>query len=114
MSDLPPAPQGSQWGPPPSPVPPGYGVPGAVYPYARTDSMAVASLVLGIVSFVICPVIAAVVALALGYAARTRIETSGGTLKGEGLALAGRILGWVNITLATVGVWLGALALSAR
>lgn len=114
MTDLPPAPPGPQWGPPPAPVPPGYGVPGATYPYARTESMAVASLVLGIVSFLVCPVVAAVVALALGYGARSRIESSGGTLKGEGLALAGRILGWVNISLATVGVWLGALALASR
>jgi hypothetical protein len=90
-------------------------VPGAGYPYApRTEGTAVASLVLAIVSFVVCPVILAVVALALGYGARKRIEASGGTLKGEGLALAGRIIGWANIVLATAGVWLAALVLASR
>jgi hypothetical protein len=95
-------------------VAPGY----AASPYGayapRTEGMAVASLVLSIVSFVVCPVILAVVGLALGYGARSRIEASGGALKGAGLAKAGRILGWTNIALATAGVWLAALALSSR
>jgi hypothetical protein len=68
--------------------------------------------VLGIVSFVVCPVVIAVVALALGYAARNRIERSGGALRGLGLARAGRVLAWVNIALATVLVWLVGFALA--
>lgn len=116
MTDLPPpAPPGPQWGPPPAPVVPGYGAPGYGGAFApRTDGTAVASLVLSIVSFVACPVVPAVIALALGYGARNRIETSGGTLKGEGLALAGRIVAWANIVLTTLVVWLAVLALSSR
>lgn len=72
-----------------------------------------ASLVLSIVSFVVCPVVLAVVGLALGYAARNRIEASGGALGGAGMAKAGRILGWINIVVATVLVWVLAAALAS-
>jgi hypothetical protein len=76
--------------------------------------MAVASLVLSILSFVVCPVLLAVVGLALGYGARGRIEASGGTLGGAGIAKAGRIIAWTNIALATVGVWVLAIAFATR
>jgi hypothetical protein len=59
--------------------------------------MAIASLIcgiVGIVCFVIClGVILGPVAAILGYISRQRVASSGGTLAGGGLALAGLILG---------------------
>ena len=96
---------------------PGYAQPGygqAVPPYAqagaygygssaapqKTNGMAIASLVLGILGF-ICFVgaISAIVAIILGIGARRKIRESDGTEKGEGMALAGIILGAVFLVL---------------
>ncbi len=73
-------------------------MPGAMaYARPRTDGMAIASLIcgiVGIVCFVIClGVILGPVAAILGYISRQRVASSGGTLAGGGLALAGLILG---------------------
>jgi hypothetical protein len=61
------------------------------------------ALVLAIASFVVCPVIPAVVALVLANNADTAIQASGGRKTGEGLTKAARIVAWINIGL-TVGV----------
>ena len=56
-----------------------------------------ASLVLGIASFLVCPLVTAVIGLILGRQAQEIIRASGGTLEGEGLAKAGVILSIVNL-----------------
>ena len=85
---------------------PGYGpppVPGAPYPgwqpAPQTDGKAIAVLVLAICSFVVFPVIPAIVALAMAPGARRDIEASGGRLTGESLIKAGRIVAWINLVL---------------
>ena len=88
------------------PPPPHYPSPTYFRPYAcgytarQTDNLAVFSLVCALASFVILPLIPAVVAIALGYAARERIRNSGGTLEGGGLAIAGILLGIANMVLS--------------
>jgi hypothetical protein len=65
------------------------------YPVGRpTNSTAITALILGIVSFISCQLIG-VVAIYLGSRARTEIRSTGED--GDGLALAGVILGWVSI-----------------
>lgn len=59
------------------------------------DSQATLSLVLGIVS-VLCCAILGPVAFFIGNSSLSRIRGSGGTLGGEGLAQAGRILGIIG------------------
>jgi uncharacterized membrane protein YjfL (UPF0719 family) len=84
----PPAPQGQS----PSP-----------YPYAvspPTNTLAIISLVAGLASFVILPLFAAVVAVVTGHMARGQIRQSGES--GSGLALAGLILGYVNVVLVVI------------
>lgn len=95
-------PQG--YGPPPGYGAPGYGpppVPGAPYPgwqpAPQTDGKAIAVLVLAICSWVVFPVIPAIVALALAPGASRDIAASGGRLTGEGLIRAGRIVAWINL-----------------
>jgi hypothetical protein len=65
----------------------------------RTPGQAVASLILGIVGLMFCPLIGSILALAFGYQAKGQIDASGGQLGGRGVALAGIILGWVSLVL---------------
>ncbi len=99
--------------PPPSPgyayavpslPPPAYGGAPAsptVYPGApvvlvgqRTNALAVASLVLGIVWVF---GIGSILAVIFGFVARRQIRQSGGHESGEGMALAGLILGFLGV-----------------
>lgn len=60
----------------------------------RTNGMAIASMVLGIVWIY---GIGAILALIFGYKARREIDGSGGSQTGRGMATAGIVLGWVGI-----------------
>jgi hypothetical protein len=75
-------------------------------PAAPTNNMAIASLVFGILSWVMCPGVAAIVAVISGHMARRRIATTGEA--GAGLAMAGLILGYLQLgSLVVVGLfWL--------
>ena len=64
-----------------------------------TDGMCIASLVMGVGAFLVCPLVFAVLAVIFGYLGRRNVEESRGSLEGEGLALAGIILGWINIAI---------------
>ncbi|HEY0399041.1 MAG TPA: hypothetical protein VGF00_11670 [Acidimicrobiia bacterium] len=94
-----------------SPPPPGSQ---PYQPVARTDGAAIAALVLAIASFVICPVIPAIVALVVASTARRNIAASGGAVQGLGLCQAATIVAWVNIGLFVGGALLAALVLLAR
>ena len=74
------------------------------YPPApvQTAGKATATLVLGIISFVVCPIIPAIAALIVGAKASREIRESGGRLGGEGLVKAGRILAIVHLCLSVV------------
>jgi hypothetical protein len=67
----------------------------------RTESSAVASLVLGIAGFFVCPLVLHILPIIFGNQAQTRIRQDP-TLDGEGLARAGVILGWIGVGLAGV------------
>ena len=105
----PPAPTG--WGEYPGSAPPGQPPGGQVPVGARTEGLAVGALVCAIASFVVCPVIAAIVALSLAYNGGNRIADSGGLLRGSGMVTAAKILGWLNLSLAVAFVVLIDLAL---
>ncbi len=86
----------------------------AGYAAQRTDGLAIASLVIGIVS-IVCSIVCLGVILGptaaiMGFIARQRIATSGGALGGGALAIVGLILGIVGF-LASVGAFF-AFALS--
>jgi hypothetical protein len=76
--------------------PAGYGYPG--YPAPRqTDSKAVVALVLSITSWVLCPILPAVIALVLAGQSDRAIEASGGRLEGSSMNTATRWVSWANI-----------------
>lgn len=84
---------------------PGYGV-----PYERTNGLAVASLVLGIVSFFFCwaGILTGIVAIVMGIVALNQIKTDA-SQKGKGLAIAGIVCGSLGVLIwgfSIIGVFL--------
>ena len=95
------------------PAPMGY-VPGQMaYAGVRTDGLAIASLICGLVGtvcFFIClGVLLGPIAAIMGFISRQRITSSGGALGGGTLALVGLILGIVGFV-ASVGWFFLALS----
>ena len=92
--------------PPPGPAiqQPPYAVPGQYVPqYAPpqpTDGKATASLILGILSVTCLGALTGIPAIILGHVSRSSIQKSGGKLKGEGLALAGLIMGYFSLVIS--------------
>jgi hypothetical protein len=83
----------------PPPPPPPYAQPqqpyyGGLGPAPRTNGMAVASLVLGIIWLFW---VGSILALVFGYVGKGQIDRSGGAQSGRGLAIAGIVLGWVGV-----------------
>ena len=76
------------------PQPYGYGYP----PPRRTNGLAIASMVLGIVWLYW---IGSVLALVFGYIARKQIRERGES--GDGMAIAGIVLGWVGVGIVGLG-----------
>ena len=70
---------------------------------APNASGAVASLVLGILGLVFCP-LCAPIAWALGRGAEREIDASGGMIAGRGLATAGKITGIIGTVLLVLGI----------
>ncbi|OFW59897.1 MAG: hypothetical protein A2W01_12070 [Candidatus Solincola sediminis] len=64
--------------------------------------MAVISLICALASFLVFPFIPAIAATILGFKSRDRIRKDPSGLEGEGLALAGIIIGSINIFLAVL------------
>ena len=64
--------------------------------------MAVVSFVFGIASYVVCPVVGAIVAVITGHMARGQIRRTGES--GNGFAIAGLILGYVHLVLAVIAI----------
>jgi Domain of unknown function (DUF4190) len=124
MSDLPPPPPpppppagGGGMAPPPPPPPPmgggyvppppgGYAPMSAGYAAPRSDGLAVAALIIGILSLVcsfLCfGVVLGPAAAIMGFISRQRIATSGGALGGGTLAVVGLVLGIIGF-IASVG-----------
>jgi hypothetical protein len=89
--------------PPASPAPPTYGS------ATQTSGMAIASLVLGITGWTILPLIGSILAIILGYAARSEIRQRPDELTGEGMAVAGLVLGWLAVVLSILLLCIGGL-----
>ncbi|SDQ57553.1 protein of unknown function [Pseudoxanthomonas sp. CF385] len=80
-----------------------------------TSSLAIASLVSGILGWTLLPFIGTLVAIVTGHMARGEIRRSAGALDGDGLAIGGLILGWLSALVWIVGLvvifmFLGGLA----
>lgn len=68
------------------------------------SSMAVVSLVFGILGWTLLPFLGSLVAVITGHMARGEIRRAAGHLEGDGLAVAGLVLGWVSLALWLLGI----------
>jgi hypothetical protein len=84
--------------------PPGYG--------QQTSSLAVISLISGIASYFIVPLLGAIAAIITGNMAKDEIRQSAGQLTGEEMARWGTILGWINIGFSVIGLCLLVLVIT--
>jgi hypothetical protein len=95
-----------QWGygqyPPPYP-------PSGAWGAQSTNGLAIASLILGIVGWLLCGV-GSVLAIIFGFIAQAQIRDSQGRQGGSGMAKAGIILGFVG--LALIALWIALIAAS--
>lgn len=70
----------------------------------RESTLAIISLVTGIIGWTILPFISSIVAVITGHLAKKEIRESGGLMSGNGMALAGLILGYTMIGLTLLGI----------
>ena len=77
--------------------------------FQQNSTLAVISLISGIASFFIVPLLGAIVAIITGNMAKKEIAQSVGRMTGEGMARWGMILGWVNIAFSVIGLCLAML-----
>ena len=68
----------------------------------KTAGIAITSLVFGILGLMCLGPLGAIPAVICGHIAKSKIKASAGVLQGDGLALAGLILGYVSIGLLIV------------
>ena len=100
-------------------TPPGfhYGPPPGIYMQVRTNGLAIASMVLGILWLYW---VGSILALIFGYVAKSQIDKSQGLQNGRGMAITGIVLGWVwmglllAITFISVIASLGSQPISGR
>lgn len=76
-----------------------------------TNTMAIVSLIAGILGLTAFPFLGSIIAVITGPMAKKEIQQSMGTLGGEGLAKAGIILGWIGIALGAIGCCIAAFAI---
>ena len=84
-------------------------------PLRQTSTMAIVSLVSGMLGWTLLPLIGSVVAIVTGHIARAEIRRNPQSLEGDGLAVAGLVLGYAMVAIAVASVlalilFLGGLA----
>ncbi|MGY0619118.1 DUF4190 domain-containing protein [Lysobacter sp. A378] len=80
--------------PPPAPVAGG----------RRTSVLAIISLVAGLLGWTVLPFVGSIVAIVTGHLARSEIRRDPGVMEGDGLALAGLVLGYAMVVIAVLSV----------
>ena len=70
----------------------------------RTSTLAVISLVAGILGWTLLPFIGSLGAIITGHMARSEIRRAAGTVEGDGLAIAGLVLGWGSVVVTIIGI----------
>jgi hypothetical protein len=66
--------------------------------------MAIVSVIAGGLAWFAAPVLASIVAIVTGHMARSQIRSSAGTEDGDGLAIAGLVLGYVSLLLGLLAL----------
>jgi thiol:disulfide interchange protein len=75
------------------------------HPASRTSSLAIVSLVFGILTWCVLPFLGAIVAIVCGHLARSEIRrASAAPVEGDGMAVAGLVLGYLHLVLVTAAL----------
>jgi hypothetical protein len=69
-----------------------------------TSTMAIVSLISGIVGLTIIPFIGSIIAIVTGQSARAETRSNPPRASGDGLATAGIIMGWIGVVLGGLGL----------
>ncbi len=80
-------------------------------PVRQTNAMAVISLIAGILGWTALPGLGSIVAIITGHVARAEIRRNPQTQEGDGLAVAGLIMGYLMVGLCLLGLLLFVLFL---
>jgi hypothetical protein len=91
-----------------SEYPPALQAPPAAPP---THTLAITSLIAGVIGLTVCQGLGSVVALVTGYLAREEIRKNPGMYSGEGMATAGIALGVAGVILMCIGLAVALIAL---
>ena len=70
----------------------------------QTSTMAIVSLVSGILGWTLSPWIGSIVAIITGHMARSEIKRNADTMEGDGLAITGLVLGWTSFLLGLLAI----------
>lgn len=74
-------------------------------PVTPTSGLAIASLILGILSLISCSILTGLPAVICGHMALKEVQQSYSALNGRGLAVAGLIMGWFSVASIVVIIW---------
>ena len=87
--------------------------PAAEYPYPapKQDDRALWALLLALFGWIICPVLAHILALVLANQSLAAIRRSEGWLTGEGMANAARVIAIIGLVLSVLALLVAVLAL---
>jgi hypothetical protein len=96
--------------PPPAAVAPPQAASYGYSPPAKTNGLAIAAMVLGILWLYW---LGSILALIFGYVAKNQIDNSRGQEGGRGMAIAGIVLGWVGVAILSI-IIIAALAASSN
>jgi hypothetical protein len=94
------------------PPPPDYGY-SQPQPQPQTSSDAILALILAILSWAVCPLVLAIVALVFANKASKVIAASNGWVNGSGMVTWAKIIAWVNIAVGILVFGLLIVALLA-
>lgn len=75
-------------------------------PVSTTSTLAIISLVAGILGWTLLPFVGSVGAIITGHMARSEIRRSAGAIDGNGYAIAGLVLGWSSVIVTILGILL--------
>lgn len=81
---------------------PAYGAPNPYPASARTNVLAIVSMISSLSAFILLPFIGSIAGAIMGHISLGQIKRSGE--KGRGMALAGVIVGWAGLALTIIGV----------
>ncbi len=70
----------------------------------QTSTLAIVSLVAGLLGWTLLPMVGCIAAIITGHMARAEIRREPERLEGDGLAIAGLILGWLGIAVSVLAV----------